>query len=186
LSDDDKKYLKEFIKKYNESLSIIGSAIEESIFSRINIVQSSKQAWDILKNTYEGVVVSKLQTLRKTFENEKMQSNESIHDCITKMKDFVNQMRSLGEDVPERRLIENILRSVLPKFHMVTTSIIISKYLNVMKIDELSGFFLVVEESDPTEETKHDFSTRHRGRGRIKGQYHNQNQNRNPQHPHNY
>jgi hypothetical protein len=45
-----------------------------------------------------------------------MQSNESIHDYITKMQDFVNQMRSLGEDVPERRLIEKKLRSVLPKF----------------------------------------------------------------------
>jgi hypothetical protein len=34
-----------------------------------------------------------------------MQSNESIHDYITKMKDLVNQMRSLGEDVPERRIL---------------------------------------------------------------------------------
>jgi hypothetical protein len=28
------------------------------------------------------------------------------------MQDIFNQMRSLGEDVPERRLIEKILRSV--------------------------------------------------------------------------
>ena len=47
LNDDDKKALKEIIKKDNESLSLIGSSIEESIFTRINAAESSKQAWDI-------------------------------------------------------------------------------------------------------------------------------------------
>jgi hypothetical protein len=65
--------------------------------------ESSKQARDILKNTYEGVIVAKLQTLGKKIENANMQSNESIHDYITKMQDFVNQMRFLGEDIPKRR-----------------------------------------------------------------------------------
>jgi hypothetical protein len=186
LSDDDKKSLKELIKKDNEALSLIGSAIEESIFLRISVLESSKQAWDILKNTYECVVVAKLQTLRQKFENANMQSNESIHDYITKMKDLVNQMRSLGEDVPERRLIEKILRSVLPKFQMVTTNVMVFKDLNTMKIDELSRFLLNVEESNPTEETNHAFSTRHKGRGRSKSQYQNKKQNRHPQQSQNY
>jgi hypothetical protein len=116
LSDDEKKSLKELIKKDNEPLSLIRSTIEESIFLRINVVQSSKQACDILKNTYECVVVAKLQTLRRNFENTNMQSNESIHVYITKIQDLVNHMSSLGEEVPEIILIENILRSVLPKF----------------------------------------------------------------------
>lgn len=89
-SDDEKKSLKELIKKDNEALSLIGSALEESIFLRIRGVISSKEAWDILKNTYEGVVVAKLQTIRRNFENAHMQSNESIHDYITKMQDLIN------------------------------------------------------------------------------------------------
>ena len=136
--------LKELIRKDNEALSLEGSVVEESIFPRISGVVSSKEAWDILKNTCEGVVVAKLKKLRSNFENSHMKSNESIHDCITKMQDLVNQMRSLGEDVPKRRLIEKILRSFLPKFHIVTTSIMICKDLNTMKIDELSGFLLTV------------------------------------------
>jgi hypothetical protein len=47
LSDNDKKALKEIIKKYKKSLSLIGSAIEESIFTRINVAESSKKASDI-------------------------------------------------------------------------------------------------------------------------------------------
>ena len=52
LSDDEKKSLKELIKKDNEALSLKGSALEESIFPRISGAISSKKAWDILKNTY--------------------------------------------------------------------------------------------------------------------------------------
>ena len=90
LGDDGNKFLKEIIKKDNEALSLIGSVIEDSIFTRIYVAESFKQAWDILKNTYEGVVVAKLQTLRRSFENSNMQSNESIHDYIIKMQDLVN------------------------------------------------------------------------------------------------
>jgi hypothetical protein len=90
LSDNDNKCLREIIKKYNEALSLIGSSIEESIFTRIIAAKSSKKAWDILNNTYEGVVVAKFQTLRINFENANMQSNESIHDYITKMQYLVN------------------------------------------------------------------------------------------------
>jgi hypothetical protein len=40
-----------------------------------------------------------------------MCSNESTHDYITKMQDLVNQMRSFGEDILQKRLLEKILRS---------------------------------------------------------------------------
>lgn len=100
LSDDDKKSLKELIKKYNEAISLISSVVQESIFLRTSGVVSSTEAWDILKNTYESVVVAKLQTLRINFENSRMQNNESIHDYITGPQDLVNQMRPLGEDGP--------------------------------------------------------------------------------------
>jgi hypothetical protein len=53
-----------------------------------------------------------------------------------------------------------------------------------MKIDELSGYLLIVEETNPTKEMEHVFSTRHRGSGRSKGKY--QNQNRHPQQSQNY
>jgi hypothetical protein len=45
----------------------------------------------------------------------------------------------------------------------------VSKDLNTVKNDELSVFLLIVEEINPTEEVEHDFSTRHRERGRRRG-----------------
>jgi hypothetical protein len=54
---------------------------------------------------------------------------------------------------------------------MVTTSIMVSKDLNTMKIDELIGLFLTVEENQPIGEVENVFSTRHRGRRRGRNQY---------------
>jgi len=75
---------------------LIGSTVDESIFPRINATKYSKQDWNILKNTYEGAIVVKLQTLRRKFENANMNANESVNDYIIKIKDLVNQMRILG------------------------------------------------------------------------------------------
>jgi hypothetical protein len=100
-----KKYLKEFVKKDNESLSLIGNLVDESIFPIIIATESSKQAWNILNNTYEGETIAKLQTLRIKFENAKMNANESMNKYITKIQDIANQTRMLGEDISERRIV---------------------------------------------------------------------------------
>jgi hypothetical protein len=71
---------------------LLGNTLDESNFPRISATQFSKQAWTILKNTYEGAVIAKLQTLRSKFENAKMQSNESMNDYITKIQDLVSQI----------------------------------------------------------------------------------------------
>jgi hypothetical protein len=64
-----------------------------------------------------------------------MHGNESVNEYITKIQDLVNQMRSLGEDIREKRMLEKNLRSLVPKFEIVVTSIIVSKDLNTMRID---------------------------------------------------
>jgi hypothetical protein len=53
LNATEKKKLKELIKKDNEAIFLLGTAVDESIFPRISATTSSKQTWKILKNTYE-------------------------------------------------------------------------------------------------------------------------------------
>jgi hypothetical protein len=67
-----------------------------------------------------------LKTLKSKFENTKMRGNKSLNDYITKMKDLVHQMRSLREDITKIKMLNNILRSVMSKFEMIATSILVS------------------------------------------------------------
>ena len=125
---------------------LIDNAVDESIFWRINATNTSKPTWNILKNAYEGASFAKLKTLRRKFENVKLNNNESVNEYITKIWDLFNQMSFLGEDIQETRMIEKILRSLMPKFEMFATSIMVYKYLSIMRIDEFSGYLLIVEE----------------------------------------
>jgi len=103
---DQKKDFLENQRKDNEALTFIFGALEEHIFPRVGDCETSKAAWDILKNAYEGAATAKLQTLRTRFENSKMNGGESVNNYITKVQDLVNQMKALGEDIPEQRIVE--------------------------------------------------------------------------------
>ena len=46
------------------------------------------------------------------FKNNKMNGGELVNNYVIKMQDLVNQMKSLGEDILEKRMVEKIIRSV--------------------------------------------------------------------------
>lgn len=77
-----------------------------------------------------------------------MHLSESVNDFITNVQSLVSQMKSLGEDITEVRIVEKTLRSAMDvsMFSQVATSIEISRDISTMKVDELNGLLLAVEE----------------------------------------
>ncbi|WP_375667155.1 hypothetical protein, partial [Bartonella sp. AC326YNZD] len=67
---------------YNsKALNAIFNAVSESKFRRIRTCDLAKQAWDILEVQFEGtstVKFSKLQRLTSTFEELKMDTDETF------------------------------------------------------------------------------------------------------------
>jgi hypothetical protein len=60
--------------------------MDDSIFSKITGASTSKQAWDILKSTYQGngrVKTVKLQTLRTQFKTLRMTESENVDKFMT-------------------------------------------------------------------------------------------------------
>ena len=69
-------------------------------FKKISSTDNAKEAWTILQNTYEGTKAlknSKLQRLTTSFEEIKMDENESFDEFYAKLKDIVNSTFNLGE-----------------------------------------------------------------------------------------
>ena len=96
----------------------------------ISSTKTAKEAWTILKTTYEGtkaVKNSKLQRLTTSFEEIKMEEDESFDEFYAKLKDIVNFAFNLGETIPEPKIVRKVLKSVQERFHAKITTIEESK-----------------------------------------------------------
>ena len=76
--------------------------------------------WDTLENIHEGdkkVKTAKLQVYRAQFENLKMNDDEDIENFFLKVAKIVNNMKALGETMPESIIVQKILRSLPSRFN---------------------------------------------------------------------
>jgi hypothetical protein len=175
----------------NKAKFWIQNSVDDSIFSKITGAGTSKQAWDILKSSYQGndkVKTVKLQTLRTQFKTLRMTSSENVDQFMTRLMGIVNQIRLTGETITDQRIVEKILISLPKKFEMVVTTILESKDLSSFSTDELIGslvthetrLHLTDESISNSFKTQFSFS-RGRGRGRSRG---HQGRGRNQSNPH--
>ena len=101
-------------------------AVTNEEFKKISSTETAKEAWIILQKTYEGtkaVKDSKLQRLIISFEEIKMEEDESFDEFYAKLKDIVNSPFNLGETIPEPKIVRKVLRSLPERFHAKITAI---------------------------------------------------------------
>ena len=93
--------------------------MHESILPRVAAKTNAKQAWDTLETAYQGlekVRTSKLQILRIDFESLSMKDSETIDTFYPRFVGLINQLKYRGESIEDQRVVENILRSLPPRF----------------------------------------------------------------------
>jgi hypothetical protein len=134
--------------KENKAKFWIQNSMDDLIFSKIIGDGTSKQAWNILKSSYQGndrVKTIKLQTLRMQFETLRMTKSENVDWFMTRLMGIVNQIRLTSEAITDQCIVEKILRSLPKKFEMVVTTILESKDLSRFSTDELIGSLVTHE-----------------------------------------
>ena len=99
-------------------MNALFSAVTNEEFKKISSIETAKEAWTILQTTYEGIKAvkdSKLQRLTTSFEEIKMEEDESFNKFYAKLKDIVNSAFNLGETIPEPKIVRKVLRSLKAK-----------------------------------------------------------------------
>ena len=107
-------------------MNALFSAVTNEEFKKISSTEIAKEAWTILQTTYKGTKAikdSKLQRLTTSFEEIKMEEDESFNEFYAKLKDIVNSAFNLGETVPEPKIVRKVLRSPPERFHAKITVI---------------------------------------------------------------
>ena len=111
-------------------------------FKKISSIETAKEAWTILQTTYEGtkaVKDSKLQRLTTSFEEIKMEKDDSFDEFYAKLKDIVNLVFNLGETIPKPKVVRKVLTSPLERFHAQITAIEESKDIDSIPLTALVG-----------------------------------------------
>ena len=126
----------------NRVLNVLFSAVTNEEFKKISSTETANEAWTILQTTYEGtkaVKDSKLQRLTTSFEEIKMEEDESFDEFYAKLKDIVKSAFNLGETIPKPKIVRKVLKSLPKRFHAKITTIVESKDINQIPLTELVG-----------------------------------------------
>ena len=104
----------------NGALIVLFSTETNEEFKKISFTETAKEAWTILQTSYKGtkaVKDSKLQRLTMSFEEIKMEEDESFDEFYAKLKDIVNSTFNFGEIIPEPKIVRKVLKSLPERFH---------------------------------------------------------------------
>ena len=121
-------------------MNALFSVVTNEEFKKISSTKTAQEAWTILQTTYEGTKAvrdSKLQQLTTSFEEIKMEENESFDEFHAKLKDVVNSAFNLGETIPKPKIIRKVLRSLPKRFHAKIMVIEESKDIDKIPLIEL-------------------------------------------------
>lgn len=84
-------------KKRYKAKTCIHSTISKTIFTQIMTYETRKQAWDLLKEEYQGNIRTKqMQVLnqRREFEMQKMKEIEAMKDYTDRLLMLENKIRN--------------------------------------------------------------------------------------------
>ena len=145
----EKDQLKELKKMDAKALLFIQQGVGNNIFPRIMRASKAKEAWDILQQEFQGDKRTrsvKLQALRRELENMKMKENETLNEFSSKFMELVNQMKSYGEEISDKRIVEKLLISLPSKFDPIVAVIEETKDLSLLSAQELFGSLKTYEQ----------------------------------------
>ena len=103
-------------------------------------MEVAKEAWSILETTYEGtkaVKTVKFQRLNRSFEEIRMEEDETFDEFYAKLKDIVNSAFNLEESIAESKIVRKILAKI--------TAIEEVKDIDQIPLTELIGNFQTYE-----------------------------------------
>ena len=126
----------------SRALNVLFSAVINKEFKKISSTEIAKEAWTILQTTYEGTKTikdSKLQRLTTSFEEIKMEEDESLDEFYAKLKDIVNSTFNLGETILKPKIVRKVLRSLPGRFHAKIIAIEELKDIDQIPLIELIG-----------------------------------------------
>ncbi|XP_048423891.1 uncharacterized protein LOC125469879 [Pyrus x bretschneideri] len=167
--------------KNAKALSLIQGAITDELFPRIRNEKTAKGAWDILRREFrrdKKVRAVKLQAVRADFEYMRMTDSENLDDYLGRFFGIENNLKSLGEDVTEQRIVQKLLMSLSRRYKSIVSIIEETRDLDAIRVEEVIASVKVYDkredlhdERDRLTGTERAFSSLRVGNNQVTGTY---------------
>lgn len=105
--------------KEGRALAIIPAALHNDVFIKILNLETAKEARDKLKVEFQGSERTKrmkVLNLRREFEAIKMKEAETVKDFADRLSKVVTNIRLLGEELSDQRVVEKIFLCLPERF----------------------------------------------------------------------
>lgn len=126
------------------------ASIDKMILKTILKKETSKHLWESMKRKYQGnerVKSAQLQRLRRDFEVLEMKNGETVTEYFARVMEVANNMRNMGEDIPDSKVVEKILRTLEEKFTYIVCAIEESNDIKELTVDRLQSSLMVHEQN---------------------------------------
>ena len=110
----------------SRALNALFCEVTSEEFKKISSTEVAKEAWTILETTNEGTKAVKIVTLQRrtsSFEEIRMEEDETFDEFYAKLNDIMNSAFNLGESIAKSKIVRKILRSLTERFHAKITAI---------------------------------------------------------------
>ncbi|XP_073219704.1 uncharacterized protein [Cicer arietinum] len=136
------RYHSEQVAKRDKAITILHSAVNDDVFMRISHLETTKQVWEKLEEEFfrnERTKQMQVLNLKREFEALKMNEAETINDFMTKVMKVVTQIRLLGEEFLDSRIVEKVLVVLPERFESKISSLEESKDLSKISLTKLTN-----------------------------------------------
>ncbi|XP_042432868.1 uncharacterized protein LOC122019473 [Zingiber officinale] len=116
--DEKLRYKNHTINKH-KAASLLHDALTESMFTKIANCSTPKKIFDHLKAIHEGgdqIRKIHIRNRISDFEANRMSYKETVQDYYDRTIKIVNEIRALGGELPEEKVVENATMSLPNKF----------------------------------------------------------------------
>jgi hypothetical protein len=116
----------------------VGLAVKEMV----------KEAWEMIHSIWvsaDKVNEVNIEKLRWEFDNITFKSDECVEEFTMRISPLANQLRLLTDGILDKKVVNNMLQSVLDHLKQVAISIETLLYLDALSIEEAAGHLQAVE-----------------------------------------
>ena len=106
--------------KDQKALALIGLGISDALLLHVRDVASARQAWQNLKETYEGKGLASVMFLRRKFFGSRMEAGSSVMKHVASMVEMSHQLKVAGS-VTDNDIVMTILGSLPTQYDTVVT-----------------------------------------------------------------